>query len=114
MIRTEAMKLLAFKFQEEKCVVLGEDDQVARGAPPPAPGGRREPTCRRQGGGGRPQAESLPGRFSTGAAGPPEILSCQAAHQPGFQVSPCPTPLLCIVTDRLVISPNTHEKPRNP
>ena len=38
MIRTEAMKLLAFKFQEEKCVVLGEDDQVARGAPPPAPG----------------------------------------------------------------------------
>ena len=35
MIRTEAMKLLAFKFQEEKCVILGEDDQAARVLPPP-------------------------------------------------------------------------------
>ena len=38
MVRTEAMKLLAFKFQEEKCVVLGEDNQVARGAPHTCPG----------------------------------------------------------------------------
>lgn len=38
MVRTEAMKLLAFKFQEEKCVVLGEANQVARGAPRTRPG----------------------------------------------------------------------------
>ena len=32
------MKLLAFKFQEEKCVILGEANQVARGAPRTRPG----------------------------------------------------------------------------
>ena len=114
MVRTEAMKLLAFKFQEEKCVVLGEANQVARGAPRTHPGWETWAYVQAAGGwGGQPQAESQPGRFSSGAAGPLKY-SVVKQHTSQLSGQPRPTPMLCIVTDRLVISPNSHEKPGNP
>lgn len=92
------MKLLAFKFQEEKCVVLGEDDQVARGAPPPAPGGRREPTCRRQGGGGGDHRLShCQGASPRGLQGPLKYSVVKQHTSQAFRSAPAP-PRCCALS----------------